>query len=102
MFVTFYYKTHPKIGSRLLSRVSLINHIACIGGGGGDGEEEVNRAPRKESEEDDVGVYVLIETDVSCVHHFRFLSHLILILLHTCIHQVLSTQGSVSLATGLG
>ena len=67
IFVTFYFKTHPKVGSRLPSRVFLINQIACIGGGGGDGEEEVNRAPRKESEEDDVGVYVLIETDVSCV-----------------------------------
>ena len=39
------------------------------GGGGGAGEEEVDRATRKEvagdDDEDGVGVYVLIETDVS-------------------------------------
>ena len=55
-----------------LGCILYVDHIACAGGGGGDGEEEVNRVPRKESEDDDVGVYVLIETDVSFVIIFDF------------------------------
>lgn len=61
------YYTPRDLGDNffLLERTSTIKK-AAEGGGGGGGEEEVERVSRTEAEEDDdVGVYVLIETDVS-------------------------------------
>ena len=70
------YYTPRDLGDNffLLERTSAIKKVG--GGGGGEGEEEVNRVSRKENGDDggddDVGVYILIETDVSQMfQHFH-------------------------------
>ena len=66
------YYTPRDLGDNFifLEKTSRIAANNNGGGGGGAGEEEVDRAPRKEAaagddDADDVGVYVLIETEVS-------------------------------------